>query len=369
MPSPTKLRPFGHVRVPFKRIHIELTNICDFDCVFCPKSLMQRKYGHMDPNLAKRALDEIKEHGLAEKVTFHVMGEPTLYKHFWDVMDHARDIGMPVGLTTNAGGLGGPVGERLLDYDLYQLDASLQTPDEASFTLRKAGKLEFQDYLDGILGFFTRYRPLHPDTIFKFRFLNTIFPPKSLEKRHGPIRVMSSSRELRETFGFWIAKLYDMLGMDQASRDQAVKRLKSLKAWKWNVVEVLPKTFFETYILADWGHAFDKDVRVRDAWAGDCFGMRDHFAVLWNGDVVLCCIDFDGNTAVANLEGSSLEAILSSDDMGTIMRGFKRMRPTVPYCRRCLGSTSFFSWLTKPVVHVAGLKLLKPYFYKTTKLF
>lgn len=361
-------RTFGHVQVPFKRIHIELTNVCDFNCVFCPKSLMDRKYGYMDPDLAKRVIDEIGARGLAEKITFHVMGEPTLHPQFFEILEHALARKVPVGLTTNAGGLSGPIGERLLSYNLAQIDLSLQTPDERSFALRKAKGLTFEKYLGGILNFFAKYRYNFRDTTFKFRFLNTTFPPKAMEEKTGPIRVISSARELREVFSFWTTRIYDIMEVDQGLKAKALERVRKLAPWKWNVVEVLPNTFFETYLLSDWGHAFSGKP-VREAWAGYCFGMRDHFAILHNGDVVLCCIDFNGKTAIGNVQDSSLEEILSGDELGEIMQGFKKYKLTHPYCRHCLGSTSTLSWLTKPIVQIGALRLLKPYFYKHTRLY
>ena len=35
--------------------------------------------------------------------------------------------------------------------------------------------------------------------------------------------------------------------------------------------------------------------------------MLDHFAGRHNGDVILCCIDYDGNTKVGNVSASSLD--------------------------------------------------------------
>ena len=104
-----------------------------------------------------------------------------------------------------------------------------------------------------------------------------------------------------------------------------MKRIENLVSYKWNVVEVYPKVFFETYVLDDWGHAFE-DKNIYEAWAGYCFGMRDHFAILYNGDVVLCCMDFDGNTAIGNLHKSSLKEVLSSDKLSRIMAGFKKFQ-------------------------------------------
>jgi Radical SAM superfamily len=94
-------RYFGHIEIPMKRVHLELTNICDFKCVFCPKSVMKREFGYMDTDLSKMIIDEIAENHISEKITFHVMGEPTLHPDFFDILSHASGRGVKVGLTTN----------------------------------------------------------------------------------------------------------------------------------------------------------------------------------------------------------------------------------------------------------------------------
>ena len=218
------------------------------------------------------------------------------------------------------------------------------------------------------MNFFKTYRSRHGESIFKFRFLNTIFPCRSMEKKVGPVRVISSSRELRKVFSFWVGRIYRLTGQDEGKIEKALGRIDKLVAYKWNVVEILPNLFFETYILGDWGHAFH-DGPVHDAWVGFCYGMRDHFAVLNNGDVTLCCIDFDGKTAIGNLNESSLEEILSGDGLGEIMKGFKRFRPVHPYCKKCLGGKDLISWIGKPLTTILSLYAMKPYFYKKSRLF
>lgn len=364
--APEKRR-FGHIDIPLQRVHLELTNICDFNCVFCPKEMMTRPYGQMPEALAKRLITEIRQEGICEKITFHVMGEPLLHRDFFGILDHARQEGMQVGLTTNGGRLGAESARRLLDYPLYQLDISLQTPDERSFALRKAGRLTFQEYLDGIFSFFGEYHRRHPETVFKFRFLNTRIPQKSMEAKVGPIRVISSTQELQETFRFWANRVYDSISLPDAARKEAMRGIAKLSALKWHVVEVAPNVFFETYLLKDWGHAFGSGPKYK-AWGGYCFGLRDHFAILWNGDVTLCCIDFDGKTVVGNAQDRTLRDILSSDTVGSIMDGFRSCRLVHPYCKHCLGSSSLVSWALKPLASVAGLKLLKPFFYRKTRL-
>ncbi|MFZ5998572.1 MAG: hypothetical protein ACOYW7_13970 [Nitrospirota bacterium] len=76
----------------------------------------------------------------------------------------------------------------------------------------------------------------------------------------------------------------------------------------------------------------------------------------------------DGNTKIGNLYESSLKEILSTGELGRIVGGFKKFQLVHPYCKRCMGSRSRASWLIKPVASVVGLKVLKPFFYKRTRL-
>lgn len=351
-----------------QRVHIELTNVCEFNCRFCPKPQMTRPNGFMQTDLAKRIITEIGRKQICEKITLHVMGEPTLHPDFFKILAHASQNRVAVGLTTNGAGLGRKTGRRLLDYPLHQLDVSLQTPDAKSFYLRGAGRLAFEDYLDGILEFFAAYHARHPGTIFKFRFLNTRFPEKEMEAHLGPVRVISSTPQLRHTFRFWAGRIYDFLQTESNKRRRSMQAIDRLNAYQWNVIEIAPNVFFETYVLGNWGHAFG-DAKIHRALFGKCFGMQDHFAVLYNGDLTLCCIDFDGRTAMGNLNRKTIEEVLASDAVGRIIAGFQHYRLVHPYCQLCLGGKSFSSWLLKPLTNILVLQALKPFFYRKIRLF
>jgi len=358
---------YGHIQIPLQRVHIELTNICNFNCTFCPNSMMKRAKGFMQADLAKQIISEIAKEGISEKVTFHVMGEPTLHPDFFEILEHAKKEGVNVGLTTNGAWGNKEIAKKLLNYDLNQIDISLQTPDAKSFILRQAGTLTFDNYLNDILKFFADYMTKDKGTVFKFRLLNTRFSPKSMERKIGKIDIISSTQELRDTVRYWANAIYDILNLDQETRAKALKRVDKLVSYKWNVIEIYPNVFFETYMLSDWGNAF-ADKKVYAPWAGYCYGIKDHFSVLWNGDVTLCCVDFDGKTALGNLHNSSLKEILNSDKLDKIMQGFERYKVVHPYCKHCLGSKTRLSWLTKPITTVLALKTLKPFFYNRAKL-
>lgn len=358
---------FGYVEVPVKRIHLELTNVCNQSCAFCPKSVMRRPPGFMDAALAKRAISEIADNDLSEKITLHVMGEPTLHPNFFEILEHAATRGQRVGLTTNGTTLGNDFGKRLIEYELHQVDISLQTPDEVSFALRGAGKLTFDRYLDNIMEFFAAYHSRYPNSIFKFRILNTSLNKRMAAERIGGLGAITSNTILRNTVKLYASLIYSRLGLQIIQPGIFNKRIDSLVKYKWNVIEVIPNVFLETYVLSSWGNAFYDD--IKSSTYGYCYGMKDHFAILYNGDVTLCCIDYDGNTALGNINTLSLEQILSSRMLKEIMDGFRKYRFIHPYCKKCQGSHSYFSNMVKPMISIFALKTLKGFFYKHTKLF
>jgi MoaA/NifB/PqqE/SkfB family radical SAM enzyme len=350
----------------FKRIHLELTNRCNFSCVFCPDGIMTRKRGTMDESLARSALDQIAALEIAEKVTFHVMGEPLLHPCFFEILDHAASLNLNVGLTTNGALLKPDTIERLAQRDLHQIDISLQTPDKESFLATRGTRMDFERYRNNLLDLLAACfkRPLPPT--FKIRIMTTRFAGHMREKLGIP-NFMGSSAALQRTVAEWTALVYERLGLDTTDNRWA-KKLKKIKIHGWNVIEISPNIFIETYVLTDWGNAFAGD-GIIEANRGYCFGMRDHFAILHSGDVTLCCVDFDGKTSLGNIKDTSLIDILRGPELARIMEGFRTGLLVHPYCRKCLGSGSRLSSWVKPALSVLGLKFLKPFFYRKYRLF
>lgn len=351
----------------FQRIHLELTNRCNFSCVFCPDGKMTRKRGFMEEELARSALDQIAELDLAAKVTLHVMGEPLLHPRFFPIVDHASEKGIPIGLTTNGALLKPDTIRELASRDLHQIDISLQTPDKSSFLATRGTRMDFDKYRTGLLDLLAACAARPSPPIFKVRIMTTRFAGKMREQLGIP-NFMGSTRDLHRTIEEWTELIYDRLGKGPAELITARERIKRIGIYGWNVIELCPNVFIETYVLTDWGNAFAEG-NIVEAGHGYCFGMRDHFAILFNGDVVLCCVDFDGRTAVGNLNDSTLAEILRGPKLERVMHGFKSGKLVDSHCRRCLGTGSRLGSWIKPVASILGLKVLKPFFYRKYKLF
>lgn len=321
----------------------------------------------MDEVLAQSALDQIAELDLAEKVTFHVMGEPLLHPKFFSILDHARKRSLAVGLTTNGALLRPETIRKIAESDLYQIDISLQSPDSESFYATRGTRIDFETYRRGLLDLLAACAARPTPPIFKIRIMVTRFARK-MRQELGIPDFMGTRGALHHTVSEWARLVYDRLGLDAVPQAILSARVGRIGIYGWNVIEISPKIFIETYVLTDWGNAFAAE-RIVEAGHGYCFGMRDHFAILWSGDVVLCCVDYDGKTSVGNLNEKPLAEILRGPELRRIMRGFRRTKLVHPHCRRCLGSSSRLGSWTKPVMSILGLKLLKPFFYRHSKLF
>jgi len=321
----------------------------------------------MDEGLARNALQQIRDLDLAEKVTFHVMGEPLLHPRVFQILDYAKELDIPVGLTTNGALLTPGTIKALAERDLHQIDISLQTPDRESFQATRGTRMDFDKYKKGVLALLASCseRPSLP--VFKIRVMTTRFAG-TMKRKLGIPDFMGTSKSLRSTVLEWAELIYQQLDPNSPNLKKLAGRLKKIGIRGWNVIEIAPKIFIETYVLTDWGNAFAGET-VIEAGHGYCFGMRDHFAILYSGDLVLCCVDFDGCTSMGNLRDSSLLEILQSPELERLVKGFHRGRLVHPYCRRCLGSNSRLGSWIKPAVSLVGLKLLRPLFYRHYKLF
>ncbi|NEP62019.1 MAG: radical SAM protein, partial [Symploca sp. SIO2G7] len=137
----------------FERIHLEVTNVCNFKCDFCPDAIMQRRRGHMELALLEKALDEIAEQNLAKIVAFHLMGEPLIYRHIFTAIDMALERGLNLHLTTNGSTFHIKPNHcrQMIDSGIPKVTISLQTPDPITFIIRGAPPtLKPTQYFDGI---------------------------------------------------------------------------------------------------------------------------------------------------------------------------------------------------------------------------
>ena len=81
----------------FKKFYIEITNVCNLSCDFCPKT--KRAAEFMELETFNEILEQIKQ--FTDYIYFHVKGEPLLHPEIDKFLDLSYEKGFMVNITTN----------------------------------------------------------------------------------------------------------------------------------------------------------------------------------------------------------------------------------------------------------------------------
>ena len=81
----------------FKKIYIEITNICNLKCSFCPET--NRKKQAMSIEDFEEIIRKIHKH--TKLVCLHVKGEPLLHNKLQEILEILEKYNLKANITTN----------------------------------------------------------------------------------------------------------------------------------------------------------------------------------------------------------------------------------------------------------------------------
>ena len=266
------------------KAYLEITNVCNLNCRFCPGTDRRPHFMSVDEFTALAS--KLRPH--TDYLYFHLMGEPTLHPELEKLLQIAAELGFKVIITTN-GTLLDKRGAVLINSpSVHKVNISLQ-----SFEANERGKLE--DYVNQCAAFAAE------------------------ASRAGKICVLR----------LWNKNGFDTLN----SRIFDILRLHFPGEW----VDGRRGTAVSERVWLEDGEKFDwPDMGAEDR--GErcfCYGLRDQIGVLCDGTVVPCCLDHNGDIALGNLFEDELEDIMSTDRAKAIYDGFSRRRAAEELCRKC----------------------------------
>lgn len=78
--------------VPVRHVQIEISNLCNYQCIFCPRTKTVRKKGMIEDDLFYRLLQEVYDFG-AREMSFHYSGDPFLHPKLAEYVKRAKEVG------------------------------------------------------------------------------------------------------------------------------------------------------------------------------------------------------------------------------------------------------------------------------------
>lgn len=349
----------SHRPYRLERVHLEVTNVCNFKCEFCPDAIMERKRGHMDFELLQKALAEIAEQRLAKIVAFHLMGEPLIYPHIFEAIALAVSQELNLHLTTNGSTfhIRPDHIEKLVNSGIPKVTISLQTPDPDTFIIRGAPpKLAPDQYFDGITRYVQANLASDSSTRVHLKFLDTT--PHPFLVPHKTMHVVEGKEQMQTQLWEWCDRLLAN-HPDRPSDTKLRQRIANHKPGRWQVIELTPKLALETFPLDSWGNV--ESTTVIPATFGYCNGTTDQAGILYDGTVVPCCKDYEGKIPLGDLNVRSLSDILDVDAPACGLRaGFDKFQVVNPVCQRCMGADTEQKSLFRQIGSIAYFKLYNP---------
>ena len=321
---------------PINYLFVEITNACNFKCTWCPDEIMDRRRGFMKKERVFRLVDEIAEKrswlGPLFPVKLHQMGEPMLHPELPEIVAYAEAHGVPVELNTNCGLITAERVDALYRAGLTNLILSYQTPDPETFKTRKAPKLVFDEYRDKVRMALERKIALGARTNIEIDIMNT--------KYADGYTIVSEDEQALAFIRDWIGFCRTLEARyGQRPREHDLEKIREAhlldKDENGSRYELLDGVHLVWKRCHTWGNVIGghKVEGVVDTY---CPAPHDQFVILWNGDVVSCCTDYEGRTKTANVFASSVEAVWKGETRANRLRDMGEGR-LLDVCARCQG--------------------------------
>ena len=268
----------------FRKIYVEISNLCNLRCAFCPGT--KRAPGRMTKEAFAELLPKLRPY--TDFLYFHIMGEPLCHPLLEEFLNLAGESGFKVIITTNGTLLARQQKMLLAAPALHKVNISLHAFEANNL------QVDFGRYLDDC-----------------FRFGN------------------AAKGEKLVVYRLWNH------GGAEAKNQEILSRMKEHFSGAWEQMRQGIRIADGTYL--EHGEKFDwPDLQAEE---GDetlfCYGLRDQLGVLCDGSVVPCCLDHEGDLTLGNLFTQEMEEILNSPRAKAIYDGFSNKQAVEPLCRRC----------------------------------
>ena len=267
----------------YKKIYIEITNICNLNCSFCSKSNKEKKYMSLEE--FETILNKIKDY--TDYIYLHVKGEPLLHPNIIKFINLANKYNLKVNLTTNA---------TLFDKLSKDL-GKCNNLNKINFSLHSENNKK--DYLESI---FNNIKYLNKNTTCIYRLWTL------------------NNNQLDEKSTKIVEKIKGYYNLPQ----ETVEKIKTD-----NNIKISSTIYVDKDNIFEWPIINDYQSN------GYCYALKTQIAILVDGTVVPCCLDAEGIIDLGNIYNQDLEVIINSDRYQLLKKSFQDRNPCENLCKSC----------------------------------
>lgn len=264
---------------------IETTNHCISHCSICPHDRMKREKGYISFDTFKVAIDNILNYSSDKVITLHHFGDPLLHKNIVEFIDYAESNGIRTTFSTIGHLLTKDIATNIINSKLSVIKFSFWGTTNEQFS--EIQKVSFHDTLNNINYFLQNNQ--------KIKVVIDLLTDGSHKLENFPDHETWKDKTYMQTtkIGNWTGD-DEIVNITTKQNPSIITQLPCQKLWKCQL------------------------------------------KILWNGDVVPCCMDYDGKAIIGNILQNNLLEIWHGSKIETMRKlHLHGRRCDIPLCRKC----------------------------------
>jgi len=259
----------------FKRIYLEITDICNLECQFC---FDKKGITLMSLKDIKNILPELKL--FTDYLYLHIKGEPTSHPEFAEILDECEKNKLQIIITTNGSYLK-QIGELLLNHlAIRQINISLQS-------------INYQRNIEEYLKMLEEFVNLNKKKIINLRLW---------------------TEEQNTKLDNFLKTEYNVLSNEIFNK----KKLRN-------------NLFISKESPFIWPNTKNKIISNSNS----CQGTITQIGILVDGRIVPCCLDSKGVISFGNIFTNTLREVLETNNFIEFRDKIKNHKKDHPLCMRC----------------------------------
>ena len=283
-------------------MHIEITNICNLKCTFCPPKILPN--GTMSLEKFDDLNFQLKPY--TKELAYHMVGDPLVLSNLNEYLNISLKHGLKVNITTTANNINEKYYEALLNPTIKQINFSINSYNANSH------KKSLDEYLEPIINFVKFAQTKKHEYFINFRIWN-----------------LDEEKSAKEFNTKVFNKINEAFHTDINIEEVYKQRPKNIRIDR--------KIFFNFDEYFNWPSLDNQIVSTK----GFCYGLDSHFGILTNGDVIPCCLDQNACVKLGNTNNTQIDDILNSKRVKDIQNGFKKNILVEELCQKCEYRTRF----------------------------
>ncbi|MFH1593927.1 MAG: radical SAM protein [Candidatus Omnitrophota bacterium] len=268
------------------QVDIELTNACNLKCPMCERNMMTRSVGFMDYALFKRIIDQCAELGVCS-VKLNLWGESFLHRDLFKMVDYAKRQNIYTQFNSNATLLTGRNAQRLLTSGLDRITFSIEGGMREAYERTRKGA-EFEATMKSVEDFIA-LKPIGHKPLLTLQFM-----------------MMKSNSKYIPAF---VNRFKDKVDFISVTNVNAASGDRKILAESMVDYSSFPKK--------------------------PCSEMWQRLSVFWNGEVTVCCNDYNGSLKIGNVYDSSLMELWHCEKLSLLRARHKKLDFSDLICNTC----------------------------------